>query len=275
VGSRIVTRLTAAGHQVRAICRNPGEQPDGVEPVPTDLTDLAQTVDALDGVEAVYANLPESGDDPLGLERAVGRNLIEAAAKAQVQNVVMHTALHADRGDTGARVLDNKTALEQALADSGLPYTILRPAWFLQNLWGARDYLIQGVVSLPWAGDMTWAATDVDNIAAAAVSFLEGEPAGRGFDLHIPGGVTGRGIAEAASRVLDQDVAYVEAPVATREYVETFPITDTHKDLYAELFDYFRSTSYLGAPQPLTEAVEGFEYRGIEDFLRDELFAAA
>lgn len=275
VGSRIVARLAAAGHQVRAICRNPGDQPDGVDTTSADLTDLGQAIDALDGAHAVYVNLPEGGDDPLGLETAVGRNLIDAAAKAKVHNVVMHTALHADRGDTGARVLDNKTALERALADSGLGYTILRPAWFLQNLWGARDYLTQGVVSLPWAGDMVWAATDVENIAAAAVAFLEGEPAGRGFDLHTPGGITGRQIAEAASRVLGQEVNYMEAPVSTRDYVESFPITDAHKDLYAELFDYFRSTTYLGNPQPITETVDEFAYRDVEDFLSEELFTAA
>lgn len=275
VGSRIVARLAAAGHQVRAICRNPGDQPDGVDTTSADLTDLGQAIDALDGAHAVYVNLPEGGDDPLGLETAVGRNLIDAAAKAKVHNVVMHTALHADRGDTGARVLDNKTALEHALADSGLGYTILRPAWFLQNLWGARDYLTQGVVSLPWAGDMVWAATDVENIAAAAVAFLEGEPAGRGFDLHTPGGITGRQIAEAASRVLGQEVNYMEAPVSTRDYVESFPITDAHKDLYAELFDYFRSTTYLGNPQPITETVSKFAYRDVEDFLSEELFTAA
>jgi uncharacterized protein YbjT (DUF2867 family) len=274
VGSRIIARLAAAGHRVRAISRNPGDQPQGVEAAPADLTDLAQAIDVLDGADAAYLNLPYAGDDPLGLETAVGTNLIDASAKVGIPNVVMHTALHTDRGDTGAKILDNKTALEQALAESGLGYTILRPAWFLQNLWGARDYLTQGVVSLPWAGEMVWAATDTENIAAAAVAFLTTEPANAGLDLHIPGGITGNGIAEAATKVLGQEVAYVEAPVATREYVEAFPISDAHKEAYAELFDYFRSAPYLGDPQPVTELVEGFSYRGVEDFLRDELFAA-
>lgn len=273
VGSRIVGRLAAAGHRVRAICRNPGDQPSGVEAAPADLTDPAQARAALEGADAAYLNLPEAGDDPLSVETKVGRNLIEAAARTGVDNVVMHTAVHADRGDTGAQVLDNKTPLEQALAGSGVGYTVLRPAWYLQNLWGARDYLTQGVVSLPWAGDMTWAATDVENLAAAAVWFLTDGPANRGFDVHIPGGITGEEIAAAAGRVLDQEVAYMPAPVSTREYVEAFPISDPHKDIYAELFDYFKANTYLGDPEPVTATVPGFAYRGIEDFLRDELFA--
>ncbi len=273
VGSRIVARLSSAGHRVRAICRTPGDQPSGVETAPADLTDPAQAVGVLDGADAAYLNLPEGGDEPLGSETKVGRNLIDAAAQTGVGQVVMHTAVHADRGDTGARILDNKTPLERALATSGVDYTILRPAWYLQNLWGARDYLTQGIVSLPWAGDMAWAATDVEDLAAAAVWFLTSKPANRGFDVHIPGGVSGAEIADAAAQVLGRDVAYMEAPVSTRDYVEGFPIGDAHKDAYAELFDYFRATIYLGDPQPVTAAVPGFAYRGVEDFLRDELFA--
>lgn len=64
----------------------------------------------------------------------------------------------------------------------------------------------------------------------------------------------------------------MEAPVSTREYVEAFPISDAHKDIYAGLFDYFRSATYLGDPQPVATNV-GFSYRGVEDFLRGELFA--
>ncbi len=274
VGSRIVARLAADGHQVRAICRDPGQQPRGVETVPADLTDPVRASEVLDGADAAYVVLPEAGDDPLGLETKIGHNLIDGATTVGVRNVVMHTAVHADRGDTGARALDNKAPLERALAGSGVGYTILRPAWYLQNLWAARQYLAAGVVSLPWPGDMVWAATDVDDLAAAAVWFLTTAPANRGFDVHIPGGITGIQIAAAASRVLGRDVAYVQAEVAPRRYVEAFPISDAHKDIYAELFDHFRSTPYLGEPAAVTGTVPGFTYRGIEDFLRDELFAA-
>ena len=76
-----------------------------------------------------------------------------------------------------------------------------------------------------------------------------------------------------ATRVLGREVVYQEAQIATRDYVEAFPFSDPHKDIYAELFDYFRSTTYLGDPQPIIETLDDFEPRGVEDFLRDELFA--
>jgi hypothetical protein len=95
----------------------------------------------------------------------------------------------------------------------------------------------------------------------------------RAFDIHIPGGVTGEQIAEAATSVLDRPVAYHRAPVSSREYVAAFPLSEAHKDAYAELFDYFQATTYLGDPQPITETLTGFRPRGIEQFLREELFS--
>ncbi len=274
IGSRLVARLKTRGHEVRAIARNPGTIPEGVEPVAADLTDADTAIATLEGTTGVYLTPPEGGDDPLELEAKVSHNVIDAAAKHALDHIVVHTAVGADRGDTGARVLDNKTDIERAVADCGVGYTILRPAWFLQNLWGARDYIEQGVVSLPWAGDMVWAATDIEDIVTAAVAFFERGPAGRGFDVHIPGGITGRQIAAVASTVLGREVAYQEAQVSTRDYVEEFPISDPHKEIYAELFDYFRSNTYLGDPQPIIDTLDDFEPRGLDDFLRDELFAA-
>jgi uncharacterized protein YbjT (DUF2867 family) len=273
IGKRLALRLAAQGRQVRAICRNPGEWDGDVEAVAADLTDPEQALDALEGAEAVYLTPMLGGDDLFANERTVADNVVDAVLKHDVTHIVMHTAVRADRGDTGARILDNKTPIEKRLAESGVGYTILRPAWFVQNLWAARDYLEQGVVSMPWPGDMVWAATDVENIVSAAVAFFDRGPANRAFDIHIPGGITGDQIAEAATSVLDRPVAYHRAPVSSREYVAAFPLSEAHKDAYAELFDYFQATTYLGDPQPITETLTGFRPRGIEQFLREELFS--
>ncbi|MFQ5517179.1 MAG: hypothetical protein ACE5E8_06360, partial [Acidimicrobiia bacterium] len=68
-------------------------------------------------------------------------------------------------------------------------------------------------------------------------------------------------------------VSYHQAQVSSRQYVDGFPISDAHKAIYAELFDYFKSDTYLGDPQAIMETLDGFEPRGVEAFLRDELLA--
>jgi uncharacterized protein YbjT (DUF2867 family) len=271
VGSRVAAELAAHGHEVLGLSRSEGDGPAGVRRVAVDLTDRAAATRALEGARVVYLTPPESGEDPLGLERTVALNVIEAARAAGVDHLVMHTAVHVDHGDTGARILDNKHGIEASLAESGVPYTILRPAWFLQNLFGAKAWLEQGMFSLPWAEDMVWAATDVADLARAAVSFIEGAPANRGFDVHIPGGITAAEICQAVGTATGSPVQYGEAP-STRAAVDPYPISDAHKELYAELFDYFKATEYLGDPTPIQQAIDGFAYGTVEDFVRRELF---
>ena len=272
IGSRVVAGLAAQGYEVRAISSNPDAEVEGAEVATADLTDADQALTAIEGADGVYLTPPQAGDDPLATEAAVSIKVINAAARNGVDHVVMHTAVRANLGDTGAGVLDNKTGIERALADSGVGYTILRPAWYLQNLWGARDYLEQGVVSMPWPGDMVWAATDVSDVSASSVAFFDRGHENRAFDLHIPGGITGQQIADAASVALGREVTYHEADVSTRDYVEAFPISDAHKDIYAGLFDYFRSTTYLEDPQPIIDTLGGFEPRGLNQFMQEELF---
>jgi uncharacterized protein YbjT (DUF2867 family) len=273
IGGRVARALADAGHHVVGVSRNPGGAATG-RVVAGDLRNATVAERALAGVDAVYLTPPLAGADPLGDERAVVRSVISVAARTGVKHVVMHTALHADRGNTGARILDNKTPLEAALRDSGLPYSILRPAWYLQNLLGARPWLDQGMFSMPWAADRVWAATDVNDVAKAAVALIERGPANRAFDVHQPGGVTATAICRAVEAVTGRTISYQEFPGGTRAAVDGYPLTDVHKELYAELYDYFRRETFLGEPLAIAAEIPGFAYGTIEDFVRRELYPA-
>jgi uncharacterized protein YbjT (DUF2867 family) len=220
----------------------------------------------------VYLTPPLGGGDPLRLERAVASNVIAAAREHSVGHLVAHTALHADRGDTGVDLLDNKTGIEREIAASGVPYTILRPAWFLQNLFGAKPYLEQGMFSMPWPADTPWAATSVADIARAAVGFHRRGPANRGFDLHVPGGITAADICEAVGQALGRQIAYQPFDGPTRQFVDPYPMPDAMKDLYAGLFAYFRDGDYRGDPEPVRAALDGFAYSTVADVVTTELF---
>ena len=75
--------------------------------------------------------------------------------------------------------------------------------------------------SMPWPADMVWAATDLEDLARAAVAFLERGPANRGFDVHLPGGITASAVCGAVERVTGSPVGFQEAP-STRAAVNSY-----------------------------------------------------
>lgn len=274
VGSRVAAKAAAKGMEVRGVARNPEGFPgEGVELVAADLANASAAAEVIGDAKSVYLTPVEQGEDPLGLERAVTGNVLSAVEEAKVEHLVMHTLVYGDLGDTGARILDAKYPIEERIRNSGIPYTILAPGWFLQNLFGAKQYLEQGMFSMPWPADRPWAATSVEDLAEAAVSFLQRGPANRRFDMHLEGGLTCAQVCQAASDVLRKPIQFQEYTGPTRAFVEPFPISDPHKELYAELFDYFRSHEYLGEPEAIKEALPGFHYTTLDQFLRNELFA--
>lgn len=273
IGSRVASALADAGHEVIGLARNPAK-PASYRMLAVDLRSETAAGAAVAGVDAIYLTTPEGGANPLGDEQAIVHNVINAAARTGVKHIVMHTALRANRGNTGARILDNKTPLEAALRDSGVPYSILRPAWYLQNLFAAKPWLDQGMFSMPWPADMVWAATDVDDVARAATALIALGPTNRGFDIHQPGGVTAAAICEAVRSVTGRDIGYQEFAGGARAAVESYPLSDVHKDLYAELYDYFKSDTFLGDPLAITDAIPGFTYGTIENFVRRNLYPA-
>lgn len=53
----------------------------------------------------------------------------------------------------------------------------------------------------------------------------------------------------------------------------SFPLSEAHKALKAELFEYFRNQGYLGQPEELHSVLPGYQYTTVEQFMRHELFS--
>jgi len=129
VGRRVLQRLYAAGHSLRASGRNPAELdvPEGVETVALDLNDPETFVAALAGVSKVllYA-------EPDGIVK-----FLDEAEKAGVEQVVLLSSNTV--GLPGADqdpLAHHHLLVEEAVVTSGLNYTILRPGAFMSNAFG-------------------------------------------------------------------------------------------------------------------------------------------
>ncbi|MFI6416723.1 NAD(P)H-binding protein [Streptomyces sp. NPDC050842] len=205
-GSRVVSRLRAQEAPVRVGSRT-GEPP-------FDWHDRTTWDAALDGVKAVYL-VPLDG-------RLLTRPFVERAAELGVERVVLLSGRGVDvPGYSGEANLAGATHVdgESAVRDSGISWTILRPAWFAQNFSEGifRDAVVAGELRLP-AGDGAASFTDADDIAAVAVAALtEDGHGGQTYELSGPRALT---IAEAVAEISEatgRAVRYV--PLSHDEFV--------------------------------------------------------
>lgn len=179
VGAEVISALAGRGHQVRALTRRvtPGRATaSGVEAVPGDLDDPASLAGPLEGVDGLFL-LPGYRDMP---------GVLDQARRAGVARVVLLSGGSAGSGDLGNAVTAYMVRSETAVRDSGLAWTLLRPAAFMSNALRWRSQLAAGdVVRLPFAGVRTATVDPYDIGAVAAAALTEDGHAGR---IHQPTG---------------------------------------------------------------------------------------
>jgi uncharacterized protein YbjT (DUF2867 family) len=172
LGGHVLPLLRQEGHTVRVLSRRSREAVDGVEYVAVDLMTGSGLDDALRGVRTVLhlAGGPK-GDD------ASTRNVVGAAKRAgTVEHVVLISVIGAGAVPIG--YFTRKALAEQILAESGLPYSILRAAQFHD----LTLKTVQGMAKAPVLlapGGVRWQPVDSREVAARLAELTLGEPAGR------------------------------------------------------------------------------------------------
>ncbi|TDE47517.1 NAD-dependent epimerase/dehydratase family protein [Nonomuraea mesophila] len=163
VGRCIVRRMTAAGHQVKALTRNPGAVFDGAEVVVGDLDEQRTLPGCLEGVNKAYV----MGMGPRTAEQVA--TFVHAAAGLRHIVLMSSLSVELERGGVVARW---HREAEGAVRKSGIPWTFLRPGVFMSNaLQWAASIRAEGVVRSV-TGDTPVAPVHPDDIAAVAVTAL-------------------------------------------------------------------------------------------------------
>ncbi|WP_330249401.1 NmrA/HSCARG family protein [Nocardia sp. NBC_00565] len=224
-GGATARRLLADGVAVRALVRDP-EAPaaraladTGAELVTGDF-DAPATLDAaVAGARGVFL-VPPAAFGPNGwdapLEAARGTAVIDAAIRAGVEQIVFTGV--ASMSDDSSWGMAGKGLIEDALAASGLRYTVLRPVRFMENyvLRGSPvDGIIDGVHKHLFPADRPLQMIAIDDIAAfAALAFADPERF-HGRTLELAGdAITPAAAVAAISRITGHPVRYVEATQA-------------------------------------------------------------
>lgn len=142
LGRQIARRALDEGYEVRCLVRSPKKagflKEWGAELVRGDLCDPESLKAALEGVTAVIDAATARATDSLRIQQVDWDGkvaLIQAAKAAGVQHFVFVSILDAEKFPH-VPLMEIKRCTEQFLAESGMDYTILRTAGFLQGLIG-------------------------------------------------------------------------------------------------------------------------------------------
>ena len=205
-GSEVVKALLQRGVDVRALTRKqpkPGTFPSAVEIALGDLTDPVSTAEALKGVDKLFLLIAGVPDELVQSLIAYG-----LSKKAGLKHVTYLSVYQADQF-LEVPHFAAKYAVEEAIRAGRMPYTILRPAYFVQNERGLKAALTgPGVYTIP-AGNRGVAVVDVRDIAeAAAISLTEEGHEGKTYDQVSSDMLTGPDAATTWSKLLGRKITY-------------------------------------------------------------------
>lgn len=214
-GGAVARHLLASGFRVRALTRDPEKLAAqalaglNIDVVRGDLNDRASVEEALHGAYGVFAvqDFWQAGFDN---EVRQGTQIADLARALGVQHFVYSSVASADR-NTGLPHFESKWIIEQHLRQIGLPFTILRPVFFMDNWQYVREDLVGGRLPQPLSPDRRLQQIAVDDVGAvAALAFCNaGKWLGRIVEL-AGDELTMRETAARFGRALGREVEYVQ-----------------------------------------------------------------
>ncbi|MGA2420107.1 MAG: NmrA family NAD(P)-binding protein [Candidatus Acidiferrum sp.] len=204
VGSEVVKELQKRKADVRLLVRkSDAPAPACVEAVIGDLLDPLSVAKAMDGVDKLYllnAVLPD--------ELTQGLIAYDLAKKLKLRHVVYHSVFRVEHFKDVPHFAA-KLAMESALREFDVPFTIIRPNYFMQNDATLKDALTKtGIYPMP-LGQLGVSAVDIRDIAeAAAIALTSDGHFGRTYNLNGPEVLSGPKIASIWSGLLGKKIRY-------------------------------------------------------------------
>jgi len=206
VGSAVVQELLKRGAKVRVLARKQPEEGKlsaEVEVAIGDLLDPVSVEKALDGADKLYLLNAVTPD-----ELTQGLIAYDLARKLKVKHIVYHSVFRVERFKDVPHFA-SKLAIENAVREFDVPFTVIRPNYFFQNDVTLRDPIMKaGIYPMP-LGPVGISAVDIRDIAEATAITLTSEGHyGRTYNLNGPEVLSGPKMASIWSELLAKEIRY-------------------------------------------------------------------
>jgi uncharacterized protein YbjT (DUF2867 family) len=270
VGGALARKLLAKGQSVRAVLRNAANVDAwvalGCQIALADMAEPDQLASAFEGAEGVFILPPSDFDPAPGYPEA--RRVIDAVTTAlhtaRPKKILCLSTIGADAAHDN--LLTQRTLMEQAVGQLGLPVTILRPGWFMENaLWDVAAARDEGVLrSFLQPADRPFPMVATQDVGSVAADLLLQDWDGRRlFELEGPARVAPNDLAAAFATTLGRPVKVEIVPRASWEALfkaqgmkhplPRMRMLDGFNEGWIEFADQGRSA--LKGPTPLAEVI--------------------
>ena len=272
VGSEVVKQLSAKGENIivkaaaRSATDNTFENLNRVQVVQLDYDKPDSLAVALKGVDKLFLLTPFQSNMV-----DLTSNLVSEAKKAEVKYIAKQSVMGADAepGITPGRL---HRQAEKIIEESGIPFTFLRPNFFMQNFVNYYSNLIrsQGAFYIP-AGDAKVSFVDVRDIAAVAVKSLinDNQQKGRAYNITGCEALSYGQAAEILSKAVGKKINYVNVTDQdARKGMKDMSMDEWTIKSMIELFEITRA-GYVSEISPIVEQVTGNKPITFSQFAND------
>jgi uncharacterized protein YbjT (DUF2867 family) len=263
-GGALAQLLLERGHHVRALTRKPdgpaaiGLAKAGAEVVPGNFGDRVSVERAAKGMDVAFIVATPYEEGPEA-ETRLGTTAIDGAQAAGVPYIVYSSVSDGDRR-TGIPHFDSKAKVEEHLKRLGVPYSIVAPVFFMENLlapWIAGIYS-RGILATGVLPDRKLQVITVPDIAEFTTLAIERPAAFQGKRINIASDeLSPVEMARRISEVAGTKLTYQAIPIdQVRAQSE-----DT-----AKMYDWFNRVGYSADIAGLKKAYPEVRWRSFRDW---------
>ena len=240
VGNAIIEEMLARKIPIRAFVHQPAAaqrlEAQGAEALVGDMTERASAQQALQGIERVYLISPSS-EHLFAIEHLWAAE----ASKAGIHHIIKQSEIGADPHSCSP-LLQQHGRAEEAMRTSGVPSTILRTLYFMQNFGPlyAQSILTRGMIFAPLA-DARISYVDARDVGAVAAHLLTEEGhQDQAYEVTGPEALSCGQVAEIFSTLLEVPVRYtaISDEEAHQALLKRYPAWTAHAVL--TLLQFYR-----------------------------------
>lgn len=252
-GRAALQALVARGAEVRVLVRRP-EHVDTLkilgarDVVVGDMRRPESWDAALRSVRAVYHICPNMARD----EVLIGEVALDAARRTGIAHFVYHSVLHPQTEAMPHHW--RKLRVEERLFESGLPFTILQSAAYMQNVLAGWEAIVgQGMYRVPYSVETRLGMVDLEDVAeAAAIVLTERGHEGATYELAGPETLTQRELALVLSEQLGRPVrAESIRPEDWERGARAAGLGEYQIETLFAMFRYYERYGFWGNPRVL------------------------